>query len=192
MERGVVPIRIAAIELLITDFQSAESMSTMQATPRSPRLDLPPAPVYSTLSPTDNGLAEWTSKIKAMQRQVDADDEAEQRRLEEEIVRARLARMRRSRTGTSGDFGIDLGLCHLVQCTPHYSLTCCLLHRQFTGVIDFHSCGKRYCTFRREAVSGSTLTQTSCIIQWYIYETHHVVGGIHGRVERCWSSTEAS
>jgi hypothetical protein len=28
------------------------------------------------------GLAEWTSKIKAMQRQVDADEEAEQKRLE--------------------------------------------------------------------------------------------------------------
>lgn len=43
-----------------------------------------------------------------MQRQVDADDEAEQRRLEEEIVRARLARMRRSTSGMSGDFGIGM------------------------------------------------------------------------------------
>ncbi|KAG2342901.1 hypothetical protein BDR05DRAFT_934330 [Suillus weaverae] len=84
-------------------------MSTMQAsTPRSPRFDLPPAPVYSTTNTADNGLAEWTSKIKAMQRQVDADDEAEQRRLEEEIVRARLARMRRSTSGMSGDFGIGM------------------------------------------------------------------------------------
>ncbi|KAG2154378.1 uncharacterized protein EDB93DRAFT_1248180 [Suillus bovinus] len=82
--------------------------------PRSPRFDLPPAPVYTTSSTADNGLAEWTSRIKAMQRQVDADDEAEQRHLEEEIVRARLARMRRSTSGMSGDFGtgmhgIDLG-----------------------------------------------------------------------------------
>lgn len=44
----------------------------------------------------DTGLAEWTSKIKAMQRQVDADEEAEQRRLEEEIAASRLARLRRS------------------------------------------------------------------------------------------------
>lgn len=103
-------------------------MSTMQAsTPRSPRFDLPPAPDYSnTLNATDNGLAEWTSRIKAMQRQVDADDEAEQRRLEEEIVRARLARMRRSTSGMSGDFGIgmhgiDLGWCHLARTLTLFS-----------------------------------------------------------------------
>ncbi|KAF8633344.1 hypothetical protein AX17_004516 [Amanita inopinata Kibby_2008] len=42
-------------------------------------------------------LAEWTNKIKALQRQVDADDEAEQKRLEEEIAAARKARLRRSR-----------------------------------------------------------------------------------------------
>lgn len=42
------------------------------------------------------GLAEWTSKIKAMQREVDADEEAEQRKLEEEIRVSRLARSRRS------------------------------------------------------------------------------------------------
>ncbi|KAG1900621.1 uncharacterized protein F5891DRAFT_951765 [Suillus fuscotomentosus] len=77
------------------------------STPRSPRFDLPPAPVYTTSNTADNGLAEWTSKIKAMQRQVNADDEAEQRRLEEEIVRARLARMRRSTSGMSGDFGLQ-------------------------------------------------------------------------------------
>ncbi|KAH7915180.1 hypothetical protein BJ138DRAFT_1142208 [Hygrophoropsis aurantiaca] len=83
-------------------------MSTAQApTPRSSRFDLPPAPTYSSTG-TDSGLAEWTSRIKAMQRQVDADEETEQRRLEEEIVRARLARMRRSRTGQSGDFGIGM------------------------------------------------------------------------------------
>jgi hypothetical protein len=44
----------------------------------------------------ETGLAEWTSKIKAMQRQVDADEEAEQNRLEEEIATARRARLRRS------------------------------------------------------------------------------------------------
>lgn len=49
------------------------------------------------------GLAEWTSKIKAMQRQVDADEEAEQKRLEEEIAASRLARLRRSQgVGYSG------------------------------------------------------------------------------------------
>lgn len=42
------------------------------------------------------GLAEWTSKIKALQRQVDEDEEAETRRLEAEIVASRVSRMRRS------------------------------------------------------------------------------------------------
>lgn len=42
------------------------------------------------------GLAEWTSKIKALQRDVDADGELEQKRLEEEIRASRLARSRRS------------------------------------------------------------------------------------------------
>ncbi|KAI5123911.1 hypothetical protein M0805_005727 [Coniferiporia weirii] len=42
------------------------------------------------------GLAEWTSRIKAIQREVDADEEAEQRSLEEEIRASRLARSRRS------------------------------------------------------------------------------------------------
>jgi hypothetical protein len=78
------------------------------STPRAARFDLPPAPVYTTSNPNDSGLAEWANRIKVMQRQVDADDEAEQRRLEEEIVRARLARIRRSRTGQSGDFGVGM------------------------------------------------------------------------------------
>lgn len=42
------------------------------------------------------GLTEWTSKIKALQRQVDEDEEAETRRLEEEIMASRISRMRRS------------------------------------------------------------------------------------------------
>ncbi|KAJ3514327.1 hypothetical protein NLJ89_g2434 [Agrocybe chaxingu] len=45
----------------------------------------------------ETGLAEWTSKIKALQRQVDADEEDEQKKLEEEIAAARHARQRRSR-----------------------------------------------------------------------------------------------
>jgi hypothetical protein len=57
----------------------------------------------------DTGLAEWTSKIKALQRQVDADEEAEQRRLEEEIAASRLARLRRSH-GT-GDSSNSSDLC---------------------------------------------------------------------------------
>ncbi|CCM06207.1 uncharacterized protein FIBRA_08451 [Fibroporia radiculosa] len=42
------------------------------------------------------GLAEWTHKIKALQRQVDEDEEEEHKRLEQEIQASRLARLRRS------------------------------------------------------------------------------------------------
>ncbi len=52
----------------------------------------------------ESGLAEWTSKIREMQRQVDADEEEETKRLEQEIAASRLARMRRSNgRGTSAD-----------------------------------------------------------------------------------------
>ncbi|KAG6873429.1 hypothetical protein C0995_015854 [Termitomyces sp. Mi166 len=57
----------------------------------------PPRSSAEISDPTSEpGLAEWTSKIKAMQRQVDADDEAEQMRLEQEIAASRMARKRRS------------------------------------------------------------------------------------------------
>lgn len=56
----------------------------------------------------DTGLAEWTSKIKAMQRQVDADEEAEQKRLEDEIAASRRARLRRSRSFRRDTDGTDL------------------------------------------------------------------------------------
>ncbi|KAH6913911.1 hypothetical protein BKA70DRAFT_1096251 [Coprinopsis sp. MPI-PUGE-AT-0042] len=45
----------------------------------------------------ESDLAEWATKIKALQRQVDADEEVEQKRLEAEIAAARQARLRRSR-----------------------------------------------------------------------------------------------
>lgn len=59
----------------------------------------------------ETGLAEWTSKIKAMQRQVDADDEVEQKKLEEEIAASRLARMRRSHGVGNGSRVNSLDLC---------------------------------------------------------------------------------
>ncbi|KAL4253516.1 hypothetical protein ABKN59_002115 [Abortiporus biennis] len=55
----------------------------------------------------ESGLAEWTTKIKALQRQVDEDEEAETRRLEQEIAASRLARIRRS-TGASRGNSVDL------------------------------------------------------------------------------------
>ncbi|KAJ7924935.1 hypothetical protein B0H13DRAFT_1601102 [Mycena leptocephala] len=54
------------------------------------------------------GLSEWTSKVKDMHRHVDHDEEAEQKRLEDEIAASRLARLRRSRVGSRTD---SLDLC---------------------------------------------------------------------------------
>ncbi|KAI0645465.1 hypothetical protein C8Q79DRAFT_1001065 [Trametes meyenii] len=63
-------------------------------------LSIPPKP--------DANLAEWTSKIKEMQRQVDDDEEAETRRLEAEIAASRQARLRRSTGLASRSSSIDL------------------------------------------------------------------------------------
>ncbi|KIJ49349.1 hypothetical protein M422DRAFT_246441 [Sphaerobolus stellatus SS14] len=46
-------------------------------------------------STPDEGLVEWASKIKAIQQEVDEDEEAERRRLQEEIERSRMERARR-------------------------------------------------------------------------------------------------
>lgn len=61
----------------------------------------------------ETGLAEWTSKIKALQREVDADEEAEQKRLEEEISAARQARLRRSRGAGAGSRADSIDMCML-------------------------------------------------------------------------------
>lgn len=50
----------------------------------------------SARKPGEPGLAEWAQKIRALQRQVDADEEEEHRKLEQEINASRLARVRRS------------------------------------------------------------------------------------------------
>ncbi|KAI0675065.1 hypothetical protein C8Q78DRAFT_965332 [Trametes maxima] len=63
-------------------------------------LSIPPKP--------DANLAEWTSKIKEMQRQVDDDEEAETRRLEAEIAASRQARLRRSTGLASRSGSVDL------------------------------------------------------------------------------------
>jgi len=74
------------------------------APPRRRTFDLPKP---------EAGLVERMTKVKALQRQVDADEEAEQRRLEEEIAAARRARLRRSRGAGSGD---SIDFCE--SCTP--------------------------------------------------------------------------
>ncbi|KAJ7251553.1 hypothetical protein B0H12DRAFT_1234182 [Mycena haematopus] len=50
----------------------------------------------------ESGLSEWASKVKDMHRQVDPDEEADQKRLEDEIAASRLARLRRSHGLGSG------------------------------------------------------------------------------------------
>ena len=62
-------------------------------------MELPPSPSSHHISarkPGEPGLAEWAQKIRALQRQVDADEEEEHRKLEQEINASRLARVRRS------------------------------------------------------------------------------------------------
>ena len=59
-------------------------------------------------SKPDASLAEWTSKIKALQKQVDEDEEAETRRLEAEIAASRQARLRRSTNLGSRTNSVDL------------------------------------------------------------------------------------
>jgi hypothetical protein len=62
-------------------------------------MELPPSPSshhFSARKAGEPGLAEWAQKIRALQRQVDADEEEEHRKLEQEINASRLARVRRS------------------------------------------------------------------------------------------------
>jgi hypothetical protein len=62
-------------------------------------MELPESPSshqFSTRKPGEPGLADWAQKIRALQRQVDQDEEDEHRRLEQEIAASRLARVRRS------------------------------------------------------------------------------------------------
>jgi len=62
----------------------------------------------------DADLVDWTSKIKAIQRQVDADEDSEQKRLDEEIEAAKQARLRRrSRTPNRPD-SADLRRCSTI------------------------------------------------------------------------------
>ncbi|KAF8210398.1 hypothetical protein K438DRAFT_1809615 [Mycena galopus ATCC 62051] len=50
----------------------------------------------------EGGLSEWASKVKDMHRPVDPNEEADQKRLEDEIAASRLARLRRSHGLGSG------------------------------------------------------------------------------------------
>ena len=106
---------------MLTGLSSVESVPYIHATNsinKAPFLKMDssftssPRRAYDLPKP-ETGLAEWTSKIKALQREVDADEEAEQRRLEEEITAAREARLRRSRGMGGGSRADSLDLCKL-------------------------------------------------------------------------------
>lgn len=63
------------------------------------RMELPASPSshqFNVRKAGEPGLAEWAQKIRALQRQVDDDEEEEHRKLEQEIAASRLARVRRS------------------------------------------------------------------------------------------------
>ncbi|KIK67283.1 hypothetical protein GYMLUDRAFT_862508 [Collybiopsis luxurians FD-317 M1] len=69
----------------------------------------PAHPRYSDLPKPDNaeGVGEWARRIRDFQRQIDDDEEAEHKRLQEEIAASRIARKRRSKgvvSPTSADF----------------------------------------------------------------------------------------
>jgi hypothetical protein len=62
-------------------------------------MELPASPSshqFSARKPGEPGLAEWAQKIRALQHQVDQDEEEEHRKLEREIAASRRARVRRS------------------------------------------------------------------------------------------------
>ena len=59
---------------------------------------------FNTRKTGEPGLAEWAQKIRALQRQVDEDEEEEHRKLEQEIAASRLARVRRSATYDRASF----------------------------------------------------------------------------------------
>jgi hypothetical protein len=62
-------------------------------------MELPASPLshqFNVRRTGEPGLAEWAQRIRALQRQVDEDEEEEHRKLEQEIAASRLARVRRS------------------------------------------------------------------------------------------------
>jgi hypothetical protein len=59
-------------------------------------MELPKTHQFNVRKTGEPGLAEWAQRIRALQRQVDEDEEEEHRKLEQEIAASRLARVRRS------------------------------------------------------------------------------------------------
>jgi hypothetical protein len=76
-------------------------------------MELPASPSshqFNARKTGEPGLAEWAQKIRALQRQVDEDEEEEHRKLEQEIAASRLARVRRSATYDRASFDPAAGM----------------------------------------------------------------------------------
>lgn len=76
-------------------------------------MELPESPSshqFNSRKPGEPGLAEWAQKIRALQRQVDQDEEEEHRKLEQEIAASRLARVRRSTGHGRASFDPSAGM----------------------------------------------------------------------------------
>lgn len=69
-------------------------------------MESPRRPTFQSTK-SQEGLSDWSSKIQELRKLVDADEETEQKKLEEEIASSRLARLRRSRVGRTNS--VDLG-----------------------------------------------------------------------------------
>lgn len=83
-----VPSLLCSEILLFPSYYNADTGMELPASPSSHQFNVRKA--------GEPGLAEWAQKIRALQRQVDDDEEEEHRKLEQEIAASRLARVRRS------------------------------------------------------------------------------------------------
>ena len=66
--------------------------------------DAPPGRAKTPSLPltSSDSVSEWSKKIREIQKEVDADEEAERRKLEDEIAASRIARASRRNTAIAG------------------------------------------------------------------------------------------
>jgi hypothetical protein len=92
-----VPSLLCSEILLFPPYYNADAGMELPESPSSHQ--------FNARKAGEPGLAEWAQKIRALQRQVDDDEEEEHRKLEQEIAASRLARIRRS--GAYGHSSLD-------------------------------------------------------------------------------------
>lgn len=71
--------------------------------------DIPPRRAKTPSLPltSSDSVSEWSKKIREIQKEVDADEEAERKKLEDEIAASRLARASRRNTVIAGSGAIS-------------------------------------------------------------------------------------